>query len=174
MNELFWFFFSGYEKVLRQQLEQEGVFGVVWAIVKDGVVVVIGIYGVKFLEVDDVVMFGMLFRIVFLLKGVIGVIVGQLVDVGLIDWFLFFCVYVFWQVGYVVEGLEILELQYFLIYIIGLLRYIYFNLLNMGWLYFNILSFFLLVKLVYFFGSFYNYQNVFFNFGADMFWEFMG
>ncbi len=173
-NEPFRSFLSGYEKALRQQLEQEGVPGAAWAIVKDGVVAAIGTYGVKSSEADDAVTPGTLFRIASLSKGVTGVIAGQLVDAGLIDWSSPFCAYAPRQARHAVEGLETLELQHFLTHTTGLPRHTYSNLLNMGRPYSNILSLLPLVKPVHPPGSFHNYQNVLFNLGADMLRESTG
>jgi len=174
VREPFQSFLSEYEKVLRHELEQEGVPGAAWAIVKDGVVATMGTHGVKSSETRDSVTAGTLFRIASLSKGVTGVLAGRLVDAGLIDWSAPYCDYAPRQAGNVVEGLETLELQHFLTHTTGLPRHTYSNLLNMGRSYSNILSLLPLVKPVHPPGSYHNYQNVLFNLGADMLRESTG
>jgi beta-lactamase class C len=161
-------FLNGYEKALRQQLEQERVPGAAWAVVKDGVVAAIGTYGVKSTEARDSVTASTLFRIASLSKGVTGVLAGRLVDAGLIDWSAPYCAYAPRRTGHIIEGLETLELQHFLTHTTGLPRHTYSNLLNLGRSYSNILSLLPLVKQVHPPGSYHNYQNVLFNLGADM------
>jgi beta-lactamase class C len=167
-KEPFQSFLNGYEKVLRQQLEQEGVPGAAWAVVKEGVVATIGTHGVKSAEVGDAVLPSTLFRIASLSKGVTGAIAGRLVDAGLIDWSAPYCAYTPQKAVGVAEGLENLELQHFLTHTTGMPRHTYSNLLNMGRSYSNILGLLPLVKRVHPPGSYHNYQNVLFNLGADM------
>ncbi len=167
-------FLGRYERMVRQQLFEEGVPGAAWAVVKDGIVVATETYGVKAAGTSDAVEPNTLFRIASLSKGVTGVLAGKLVDAGLLDWSSPYCAFSPQHLDGLIEGLETLELQHFLTHTTGMPRHTYSNLLNMGRSYTNILSLLPQVKQVHQPGTYHNYQNVLFNLGADMLQEASG
>ncbi|MEQ8707263.1 MAG: serine hydrolase domain-containing protein [Phaeodactylibacter sp.] len=168
MDEPLQVFLAGYEKELKQKLQEEKVPGAAWAVIKNGVVATTGTYGVKAVGGTDPIQPNTLFRIASLSKGVTGILAGRVVEAGLLDWTTPYCAFHPPGPGFEIGGLETLELQHFLTHTTGLPRHTYSNLLNMGRSYDNILGLLPMVQRVHAPGTYHNYQNVLFNLGANM------
>ena len=161
-------FVSDFERQLRQQLKAEEVPGAAWAIVKDGAVLSMNTHGVRKAGQPERIGKRTLFRIASLSKGVTGVLAAKSVEAGELSWStpLQACAPSYQQNN--LPALGDLQLQHFLTHTTGLPRHTYSNLLNMGRPYSNILSLLPQVKPSHAPGLYHNYQNVIFNFAADM------
>ncbi len=161
-------FVNDFEQQLRQQLEAEEVPGAAWAIVKDGAVLSMNTHGVRKAGQPEKIGKHTLFRIASLSKGVTGVLAAKSVEAGELAWGtpLKACAPAYQQKN--LPALGDLQLQHFLTHTTGLPRHTYSNLLNMGRPYGAILSLLPQVEPSHAPGLYHNYQNVIFNFAADM------
>lgn len=161
-------FLQEYSNGLQAALQEEGVPGAAFAIVKDGAVAEMKTIGKRRPDAQEPVGRHTVFRLASLSKGMIGLLAARAVEDSLLDWNTPVADWLpevrFREDGYGEE----LELQHLLSHTTGLPRHTYSNLLNMGRSYQDILELLPRVYPAYPIGTHHDYQNVTFNLAGDM------
>jgi beta-lactamase class C len=157
-----------FEAYVTHHLEQEGVPGATIAMVKDSSVIYLKTFGLKEQHTFDSINIHTAFRLASVSKGFAPVLVGMLVEDGVLNWD-----------DRIIDFLpdfkmskkrhtEELTIRHVLSHTTGLPRHTYSNLLDEGWSYPEIRDMLRNVPVTHPVGAFYNYQNVAYSLVADV------
>lgn len=161
-------FLSIYEKKLLTSLREEGVPGAAYVLMYEGYPVKVGVHGVADVRTKKKVDEHTVFRLASLSKALTGLLAGQMVAKGLVNWNSPMNKFLPEIAFYSPSLTDSIQLKHLLSHTTGLPRHTYSNLLNMEVPYTEIVSMLKDVPPAHPIGTYHNYQNVIFSLAGDL------
>ena len=161
-------FLNAYEKKLLTSLQEEGVPGAAYVLMYEGYPIKVGVHGVADVNTKEKIDEHTVFRLASLSKAFTGLLAGQMVAKGQVNWDSPMSKFLPEVTFYSPSLTDSIQLKHLLSHTTGLPRHTYSNLLNMEVPYAKIVSMLKEVPPAHPIGTYHNYQNVIFSLAGDL------